>query len=405
MRVLIHFLKQAGKLGFILFLLVITFVYAMFQGGFVSWFLFYSFLPLGLYSLFLSIYPIGSFEVERETNQSEYTAGEKLIGTVTVKRRIPFPLVYLIVEEVLPLELQYHDQQQKTKVLLFPWFKRTISFQYEFESIPRGEHVFSTIRVKTGDLFGLVEKEASFPLHARFLVYPKYYDMVYRQIESRFEQGMTASNVNLQRDTTIAIGIRDYKPGDRFSWIDWKSSARKNNIMTKEFEQQQSHDVVLFLDRSPSKEFEQSVTFMASLARAILRKGAQVSLISVGEERTLIPLKGGESQFQHIFFHLAKVKADNQATISQTVDSELSRAYQAVTFMFVTSTVTNDLVTAIEKLSFRRVNILVFIAREKASQMTGQEQTVIDMLRKRNVIVKVVYEGHYTDVFFEVNQS
>ncbi|MBD8070761.1 DUF58 domain-containing protein [Bacillus sp. PS06] len=405
MRTFIKLIKRAGNLGLILFLIACTFIYAMFQGGFVSWFLFYSFLPLGIYSFLMSLYSISTTEVNRVTNQSEYSAGEKLVATITIKRKFAMPIVYLVVEEILPSELRYHEQRHKSKVLLFPWFKKELSIQYEIESIPRGEHIFSTIRLKTGDLFGLVEKEAFYTIEQRFLVYPKYYDLIYRQVESRFEQGSTASNVNLQRDTTIAIGIRDYKPGDRFSWIDWKSSARKNDIMTKEFEQQQSHDVVVFLDRSPSREFEQSVTFLASLTRAILRKGAQLSLVSVGDDHTVFPLRGGEAQQQQIYYHLAKVKSDSSSPFSLTIESEMKKIYQVATFMFVTNSLTPDLIQSMERLSFRRVNLLVFIAKERGARLSREELSVMDTLKKRNVIVKVVNEGYYSDVFFEVSNS
>ncbi|MFC4324265.1 DUF58 domain-containing protein [Litchfieldia salsa] len=405
MKSIFMFIKRAGNLGLIIFLITVTFIYAMFQGGFVSWFLFYSFLPVGLYSFLIAVYPISSMDVKRLTNQTEYSAGEKLVGTITINRKFPLPLVYMVVEEVLPSELKYHEKGQKSKVLLFPWFKRNLTFNYVFDSIPRGEHLFTEIRVRTGDLFGLVEKQAVFPIEQKFLVYPKCYDLIYRQVESRFEQGATASNVNLQRDTTIAIGIRDYKPGDRFSWIDWKSSARKNEIMTKEFEQQQSHDVVLFLDRTPSREFEQSVTFLTSLVRSILKKGAQLSLISIGEEQSIFPLRGGETQQQQIFYHLAKVKSDSSVPFSITIDSEMKKIYQGITFMFVTSRLTSDFVRALERLSFRRANLLVFVAKEKGAQLLQLEIGLIETLRRRSVVVKVVYEGHYTDVFLEVSNS
>ena len=41
-------------------------------------------------------------------------------------------------------------------------------------------------------------------------------------MENHFEQGALSANINLVKDSTISVGVRDYKPGDRFSWIDWK---------------------------------------------------------------------------------------------------------------------------------------------------------------------------------------
>ncbi|MDD1370122.1 DUF58 domain-containing protein, partial [Bacillus sp. MHSD17] len=88
LRALYHF----TKLSLIPLCLVLIFVYAMLQGGFVSWFLFYSIIPIGLYSLLLPFYALRNAEVKRITNQDEYVAGEPFLSTITIKRSFPFPL-------------------------------------------------------------------------------------------------------------------------------------------------------------------------------------------------------------------------------------------------------------------------------------------------------------------------
>ncbi|MEH7226599.1 DUF58 domain-containing protein [Bacillus sp. JJ1566] len=399
MRRLFRKLKETGRLVNIFLLIAATFVYAMFQGGFVSWFLFYSFIPFGLYSFVLSIYPLKDFKMMRHINQAEYMAGEKFEATIVIKRKIPFPLMYVIIEELLPPQLKKYEQSKQSKVILFPWFKRELTYKYKFDSIPRGEHILEGIRIKTGDLFGLVEKETITPVRDQFLVYPQYVDMVYRQLESRFEQGMTSSNVRLQRDTAIAIGVREYTPGDRFSWIDWKASARRNNIMTKEFEQQQSHDVVLFMDRTKSNHFEQVVTFTASLTKAILRKGAQVSFVSIGEDQAIFPLKDGESQQQVIYHHLAKVKDNSPISFSQIVESEIKKIYQPVTFMLVTGELSEDTIHLVARFSMRNADLQIFVIKEQGTQLTQEEVGVLGAIRKHNIFAKVVYEGNFADTF------
>ena len=54
------------------------------------------------------------------------------------------------------------------KTILFPGLKRNFSFQYAIDTIPRGEHTFSSVRVKTGDLFGMMEKEVTFSVPDTF---------------------------------------------------------------------------------------------------------------------------------------------------------------------------------------------------------------------------------------------
>lgn len=400
LRALYHF----TKLSLIPFCLVLAFVYAMLQGGFVSWFLFYSMIPIGLYSLLLPFYSLRNAEVNRITNQDEYVAGEPFVSTITIKRSFPFPLLYLIIEDMLPSQFTNCKQTKMNKVILFPGLKRNISFQYAIDTIPRGEHSFSSVRVKTGDLFGMMEKEITFSVPDTFLVYPQYVDITYRQMENNFEQGALSANINLVKDSTISVGVRDYKPGDRFSWIDWKATARTNNIMTKEFEQQRSHNIMIFMDRTPSPLFESVVTFTASIVRSALKQNSPASFVSVGKERTFFPLDNGDSQLHQIFCHLAKVHADSVFPLSRSVEMELRKIYEPVTIILVTSDLSPDIQKAADYTAIQNKKLLVFIVKEKPNQLSHREISILEALQKRKIFVNVVYENRYTNVFFEVSK-
>ncbi len=99
-------LSIAGKLSFLVFLFLLLFVFAMFQGGFLSGFLFFGFLPVFLYHLGLLVYPIGKWEVTRELSNHVVRTGDRVAVTVRIKRSVPFPLYYCVCEEVFPDTLQ-----------------------------------------------------------------------------------------------------------------------------------------------------------------------------------------------------------------------------------------------------------------------------------------------------------
>ncbi|MGU4885096.1 DUF58 domain-containing protein, partial [Escherichia coli] len=117
----------------------------------------------------------------------------------------------------------------------------------------------------------------------------------------------------------MAVGVREYQPGDKFAWIDWKATARRDSIMTKEFEQMQSHDVVVFIDRSQSELFESIVSYSASLIRTIVKSGARVGVVSVGQQQKVFPLQADEQHVSSIFYHLAKVDCDSQTPFSSVL--------------------------------------------------------------------------------------
>ena len=55
-------------------------------------------------------------------------------------------------------------------------------------------------------------------------------------ISMQYDQGASQTRFSLIKDTTMATGVREYVPGDRFSWIHWKSFAKNGELRTKEFE-------------------------------------------------------------------------------------------------------------------------------------------------------------------------
>lgn len=398
-----HLLKGVWKLVLLFFLIILAFSYAMFQGGFVSWFLFYSFLPFAIYALALSFYPIRQLEAVRHLPKHEYTAGETMAVTLEMKRKSAFPLILLIIEDRLSQRLETAGVK-KAKTILFPGFQKGVKINYEVKNLPRGEHVIPSVRVKTGDLLGLVEKEAMLEAGERIIVYPAYEEMIYRPFKNHYDQGMTASRERVQRDTTMAIGIREYQPGDRFSWINWKATARRNDIMTKEFEQRQSHDVYIIMDCAADSRFEIVVSFTASMARAILRQGAQVGFLSSSAERVEFPIRGGEAQQQQIFHHLAKVEGNSKASIEKVLEAERFLSQQNFNLMLVTANLSKALIEKISFFASRKGNCAIFLMKSKGELANELEVTLKDTAAARGICVVMVHEGMFAAAFSEVRK-
>ncbi|MEH7115083.1 DUF58 domain-containing protein [Neobacillus niacini] len=395
--------KKVWKFVVLLFLIILTFSYAMFQGGFVSWFLFYSFLPFALYCIGLSFYSLNELEISRQIPKTDYNAGEPLKVIVNVRRNSRFPIFYFLIEDQLDDPLKYAQQKWKAKALLLPGFRKEFSYEYIITELPRGEHVFHSFLVRTGDILGLVEKEKAHKNENKIIVYPAYTELLYRSFENHFDQGMTASRERVQRDTTLAIGVRDYQPGDRFSWINWKASAKRNEIMTKEFEQRQSHDVFVVMDCVPNKHFEVVVSFTASLLRAILKKGAQTGLLTISRERASFPIRGGENQLQQLFYHLARIEASSSTSFDKVIETEGMFGQQNASFFLVSGQLTKPLIEKAGFLGQRKGKITLFLIKGKTESPTENERTLIALANARNVRVLMVHEGEFASSFSEVN--
>ena len=337
--------------------------------------------------------------------KQEFNAGEKFKASIVLERNMIFPLFYAIGEEAVGNTLSGHRDLQKARTMLFPGFSRVFGFDYSIENLPRGEHTLQGIKFKTGDPLGLIEKEKLLPVENKILVYPAYQDMVYRPAAHHFDQGMTASKERVQRDTSMAIGVREYQPGDRFSWINWKATARRNDIMTKEFEQRQSHDVTILMDCAPEPRFEVVVSFTASVIRAILRKGAQVGLLTLSAERKAFPARGGEGHQQQLLYHLAKIQDECAVPFNRVLEAESFLAQQNNSIMLITAQLTQEL---IEKAAFynqRNGSVSIFLVKNRQESPTNTEKNLRASANARGIHLVMVHDGQFAEAFSEVNRG
>ncbi len=395
-------IKKVWKFILLFLLILLTFSYAMFQGGFVSWFLFYSFLPFAIYCVALSFYPLGELEITRILPKKDYDAGEPLTVTVNIKRSKAFPLFYLLMEEQLDGALGLAQQQKSAKALLFPGFKKELSYEYMIQELPRGEHFFHSFTVRIGDPLGLFEKEKRIPLEGKIMVYPAYTELLYRPFENQYDQGLTASRERVQRDTSMAVGVREYRPGDRFSWVNWKATAKRNELMTKEFEQRQSHDVFVVMDCIPDQHFEAIVSFTASLLRALLKRGAQTGLLTHSKERASFPIRGGQQHLQKLFYHLAKIEAKSTASLDKVMEADGVLVQQTVSFMLVTAQLTKPLIEKVSFLGHKKGRMTLFLIKGQKELPTDEERSLMAMANARGTRVLMVHEGDFAAAFSEV---
>ncbi|MBY0099518.1 DUF58 domain-containing protein [Mesobacillus maritimus] len=395
--------KEVWKLTLLVLLIALTFSYAMFEGGFGSWFLFYSFLPFALYSFFLAFYPLADFSGKREFDHKIFNFGEEVTVNLTLKRKFPFPLLYIIVEEQVNGVISLNGDQTQRKQLIFPWFRKELHLQYTLDKLNRGEHTFKGIRIKTGDLFGIIEKERFIMIEDKMVVYPAYEEMMYRLKNSQFDQGTAATNEQVHRDTTMSVGVREYQPGDRFSWINWKATAKRNDFMTKEFEQRKSQAVLLAMDCAPDPHFEGIVTFAASMIRSILKKGAQIGLLACGDERFRSPIKGGESHQQQLFYQLAKIQCKCPTPFDQIIASEDLGGSQTSTIMLVTGKLTDQLIERLAFYSSRSGNSVIFLIKGKHDVFSKEERHLASIARAKGIQVNLMHEGHFAENLSEVS--
>lgn len=122
--------------------------------------------------------------------------------------------------------------------------------RWQCTSPSRGRYAFADLDLGTRSPFGIVEHRVTIPLPSELLVYPRLGRLTRRWYQ--FQRQATESRGGARHDRSAQQveyhGLRDYRSGDSPRWIHWRTTARRGELMVKEFEQHNEQDLALLVD-------------------------------------------------------------------------------------------------------------------------------------------------------------
>ncbi|MCE3016240.1 MAG: DUF58 domain-containing protein [Pirellula sp.] len=146
------------------------------------------------------------------------------------------------------------------------------------------------------------------------------------------------------------FGLRAYHPGDSPRWIHWRSSARMNELMVKQFQRTDSRELVIVLDlHSPSSTkkdaFEAycraedlAVEFVASIAQSVATSNYAVLTVAIADHDPTLALRvQTRGQNTALLDRLGIAHGLEVDTLPKTLEL-LEREYRRVENLIVVST-------------------------------------------------------------------
>jgi uncharacterized protein (DUF58 family) len=127
-------------------------------------------------------------------------------------------------------------------------------------------------------------------------------------------------------------GLRDWRPGDSQRWIHWRTTARVNQLVVRQFEQQQNWDAALLLDlwrpEWPEEEDvfreERAIAFLATAVVDLCHRGGSQLLVGVAGER-LAHRRAAASRMlaEELLDDLAEIHGGPEDRLPQLLDEAL----------------------------------------------------------------------------------
>ena len=160
----------------------------------------------------------------------------------------------------------------------------------------RGPVEMSDWWLQSGDPLGLFKRIKRGKDGEVALVLPRFTSLRAQPLVRELEAAVTAPRAGYG---TEVFGVRPYQPGDPLRRIHWRTTARRGELIVREFEPPGVQNLGIFLDPSPPEQAaaDQVARIAASEAWDCLRAGGRVTLWAPGcepsrpdEERNLLAL-------------------------------------------------------------------------------------------------------------------
>lgn len=180
---------------------------------------------------------------------------------------------------------QYYRNEYFT---LAPYQK--ITRQYSFIASKRGEYKLSYLDLICKDIFINKNMYAEYKNNSSIIVLPKRIDPRYIPSDVVRMAGEIITNIKTMEDPFEFNSIRDYQPYDLMNHINWKATARLDELQVNTFDSTNQKNIMILLNldpnsfRNPEIILEESIRIAASLANYFITKNMQVGLVTNGKD-------------------------------------------------------------------------------------------------------------------------
>jgi len=267
----------------------------------------------------------------------------------------------------------------------------------------RGLYTVGPTEILFGDPFGVFEITLTSAHTKDILVTPPIVPLREIAFASGEWQGSGGSKSKIFERTVTAAGVRGYVSGDSLFSIHWLTSARRDNLYVRTFDQHPSSDWWIFLDMDRTVQAGQGLNateeyaaiLAASIADRGLRENRAVGLVSRGHKSIWLPPKTGFGQRGEIMLALALANLGDESLkgLLASAQRSLGRKSHAI---IITSSVEPDWLVTLSALRQRGVTTTVLLLNPEEFDDPRTPTPVTNQLSAWGVTYYLIKKSIYT---------
>lgn len=225
--------------------------------------------------------------------------------------------IYLEIIDEVPEQFQIRNFKIRESIPS----RKTRKIQYHLTPTKRGEYVFGSLNVYACSILNLVAKRFTFNNGAMVPTYPSFKQLKKFELlninQNSLEYGL--KKVRRLGHTMEFEQIKDYVLGDDLRTINWKATAKKNQLMVNQFQDEKSQPVYSIIDKGRIMKMpfnglsllDYAINATLVISNIVLKKHDKAGMLSFSKKtENIVVAQRRSSQMQLILESLYNVKTD-----------------------------------------------------------------------------------------------
>lgn len=268
--------------------------------------------------------------VDLSFSKDAATQGEEisLVEIVTNSKLLPLPILqvkFMTSRSFLFRDMDnsaVSDNYYRNDMISISMYQRLIK-TLTFECSKRGYYTINRMDIVCSNLFLTQEHVNTFDIDIQLYVYPK--PIEFTKLEATFSKmlGSVLTKRYLIEDPFEFRNIREYQSYDGLKAINWKASAKTDELKVNVYDYTSSQQVIILLNTEAETIWkyddlnEESIRIAASLAKVLISQGVPVAIYTnakdlITKEILEVPAGSGSNHIQSIRETLARLDLSNE---------------------------------------------------------------------------------------------
>ncbi|MHB9134440.1 MAG: DUF58 domain-containing protein [Armatimonadota bacterium] len=200
----------------------------------------------------------------RREHEEILSLGARNLVTITVENPTSFPF-RLALRDAPPDQCECDSRAGRGKLDAYSTFTMT----YHLTPMERGEVQFGPLTARIKTPLGLWVAQRDLVSDGSIKVYPNIQQTKQQHLLSRrlLSKQMGLKSLRLRGQGMEFESLRDYLPDDELRRVDWKASARRGSLVTRQYDIERSQQIMLVLDLG--RTMASHLDYMTKLDHAI----------------------------------------------------------------------------------------------------------------------------------------